>query len=206
MRVSPSSSPHPSSAVTRRQFFAALGVGVASAALARTALAQQDVVDGFNGPMNMDRYRPVNLPARGTAPVLSDADRDALEHRIACQCGCTLDVFTCRTTDFSCSVSPRMHRDVMALVAGGYDAQSILDAFTGVYGERVLMEPRKEGFNLAGYIMPFAALAAGAAAVMATLRRWGRAAVAAPAPAPPDVGASAEELARLDALVRHDGP
>src|SRR5690348_18097192 len=34
-------------------------------------------------------------------------------------CGCTLDVFTCRTTDFSCTYSPRLHREVLALRASG---------------------------------------------------------------------------------------
>ncbi|HET7585446.1 MAG TPA: cytochrome c-type biogenesis protein CcmH [Gemmatimonadaceae bacterium] len=190
--------------LTRRRFFAVLGVGAASAALAHAGFAQQSVVDGFNGPMDMDRYRPVRLPARGTPPVLSAEQRDALEHRIHCQCGCTLDIYTCRTTDFSCTVSPRMHRDVVTLAGQGYDAQAILDAFTGVYGERVLMEPRKEGFNWAGYIMPFAALAAGAAAVAATLRRWGKTAAAVQAATPVQVDASPDELAKLDALVRRD--
>ena len=90
------------------------------------------------------------------------AERDAVEHRMRCQCGCTLDVYTCRTTDFSCQVSPSMHRDVMGLVAGGYTAQEILDAFVGVYGERVLMAPPAAGFNLVGWVAPFAVLGGGA--------------------------------------------
>ena len=95
---------------------------------------------------------------------MTPMQRDALEHQIRCQCGCTLDVYTCRTTDFSCQVSPAMHRDIMALVEGGYSAQEILDAFVDTYGERALMAPKKEGFNWAGYLVPFGALAAGAAA------------------------------------------
>ena len=43
-----------------------------------------------------------------------------------------------------------MHRDVVALVNGGYTAQEIIDAFVGVYGERVRMAPKKSGFNAAG--------------------------------------------------------
>ena len=38
---------------------------------------------------------------------MNQAKRDELEHQIHCQCGCNLDVYTCRTTDFSCEVSPR---------------------------------------------------------------------------------------------------
>ena len=79
--------------------------------------------------------------------MLTPTQRDDLEHHIRCQCGCTLDVYTCRTTDFSCQVSPAMHRDVMALVEGGYWAQEIIDAFVETYGERALMAPNKVGLQ-----------------------------------------------------------
>ena len=45
-----------------------------------------------------------------------------------CPCPCTLDVYTCRTTDFSCTISPAVHRDINALVAGGYSADEIMAA------------------------------------------------------------------------------
>ena len=71
--------------------------------------------------MDGDAYHPVTRPRKPDAlPSMSDADRDALEHNLHCQCGCTLDVYTCRTTDFTCPVSPAMHQDVRRLVAGGY--------------------------------------------------------------------------------------
>jgi cytochrome c-type biogenesis protein CcmH len=80
--------------------------------------------------MNQEAAQTVRRPPKRDARAsMSNDDRDALEHQIRCQCGCTLDVYTCRTTDFSCQVSPAMHRDVMSLVAGGYSAQEILDAF-----------------------------------------------------------------------------
>jgi cytochrome c-type biogenesis protein CcmH len=133
-------------------------------------------------------------------------ERDALEHQIRCQCGCTLDVYTCRTTDFSCQVSPAMHRDVMSLVEGGYSAQEILDAFVGTYGERALMAPKREGFNWAGYLVPFAALGGGAAALVAALRGMQRRGTTPAAPTvnavPPVAGATTEELQRLDAAIR----
>jgi cytochrome c-type biogenesis protein CcmH len=101
-----------------------------------------------------------------------------------------------------------MHRDVMRLVAGGYSAQEILDAFVQTYGERALMAPKREGFNWAGYLVPFVALGAGAAALAVVLRgmqRRGAPASEAPAPtAPGDIHATAEELARLDAAIRRD--
>jgi cytochrome c-type biogenesis protein CcmH len=105
-----------------------------------------------------------------------------------------------------CGFSPAMHQDVIALVNGGHSGDEILAAFERVYGEQVLMSPKKEGFNWAGYLAPFAALGTGAVVVAGMLRRWGRradaAAAAAHAAATPVVGASADELARLDAAVR----
>ena len=158
--------------------------------------------------MDQSASRPVRLPPKpGSRVVVSAAERDALEHRIRCQCGCTLDVYTCRTTDFSCQVSPSMHRDVMGLVAGGYTAQEILDAFVGVYGERVLMAPPAAGFNLLGWVAPFAVLGGGTVLVVSLLRRWRRQAPVAPLAGPQTsrpTDATDDELARLEAAVRDD--
>jgi cytochrome c-type biogenesis protein CcmH len=153
--------------------------------------------------------RVVRPPKAGATTKLTDDERDAVEHRIHCQCGCTLDVYVCRTTDFSCQVSPAMHRDVVALVEGGYSAQEILDAFVDTYGEVALMAPKREGFNWAGHLVPFGALAAGGAALVTVLRRMQQrtARVASPARAAsadaPSLG-TADEMARLDAAIRRD--
>lgn len=88
-------------------------------------------------------------------------ERDRLERELKCQCTCILDVYTCRTTDFTCGVSPAMHRDVMRLVAGGYTAQEIKDAFVETYGEVALTAPIKQGFNWAGYFVPSVVMATG---------------------------------------------
>lgn len=158
-------------------------------------------------PMDQGAARSVRLPPKpGARPSMTPKDRDDLEHRVRCQCGCTLDVYTCRTTDFSCQVSPAMHRDIMALVEGGYDANEILDAFMQVYGERVLMAPTKEGFNMLAWILPGSAIAVGAVLLGAMIRRWHRARPlpAAPTIAAPTLDASSEEMARLQAAIRDD--
>jgi len=188
---------------SRREFLGSLGA-VMLAPVA--APAMQENTGAANVPMEEGAYRPVKLPAKaGAAPSMTDLERDDLEHRIKCQCGCVLDVFTCRTTDFSCSVSPAMHRDVADLVAGGYNAAEILAAFQGVYGERVLMAPLKQGFNWLGYIMPFAALIAAGAAVAVLIRKWGARAAAVPAAASgAPLDATPEELEALQAALRDD--
>jgi cytochrome c-type biogenesis protein CcmH len=195
--------------ISRRQFVLAIpALGLTAAAFPRRIIAAQAAVQTFNGPMaDADAvYRPVTLAPRvGAKPSMSDAQRDDLEHQIHCQCGCNLDVYTCRTTDFACSVSPAMHADVMGLVAGGHGAQEILAAFKAVYGEKVLMAPVKSGFNLVGYTMPFVALGAGAVIVAALIRRWGARAPAPGAVTPlTHVDATEGELAALDAAVRRD--
>ncbi|MEO5579753.1 MAG: cytochrome c-type biogenesis protein CcmH [Gemmatimonadaceae bacterium] len=192
------------SKTTRREFVGALLGGAASFLAARSAPGMQ-TTQTFAGPMEQSAYRPVKLAARaGAAPSMAAEQRDELEHDIKCQCGCVLDIYTCRTTDFTCAVSPAMHADVMGLVAGGYAAQEILNAFQAVYGEIVLMAPLRRGFNWVGYLMPFAALIAGGVTIAALIRRWGargRMQVAIPAPV---VDATPEELDALQAAVSDD--
>ncbi len=190
---------------SRREFLLTFG-GAAAAILLPRSLPAMQTTQTFAGPMEQGAYRPVKLAAKsGAAPSMTDEKRDDLEHKIKCQCGCVLDIYTCRTTDFSCGVSPAMHGDVMALVTGGYNASEILSAFQNVYGERVLMSPLKEGFNLVGYLMPFAAVITGGVVVAGLIRRWGARAAAAPRPATVAVNATQEELDALNLALRDDG-
>jgi len=161
--------------------------------------APEDSMPGMNG-----QIRPVRLPPKpGATPVLTADQRDALEHRLHCQCGtCTLDVYTCRTTDFNCQVSPAMHRDVLALVEGGHSAQEILDAFVGTYGERVLMAPKRS--NLLAWFTPGAAILVGGGAIAMLLRRWKSEKPKLAATPLRGVDATSDELARLEAAVRGD--
>ncbi|MEO8946167.1 MAG: cytochrome c-type biogenesis protein CcmH [Gemmatimonadaceae bacterium] len=186
--------------IGRRQFLLSIA---GSAVLAKVAGAQGSA-NTMDMSMSTDAYKPVRLPPKaGAVPSLTDAQRDELEHHLHCQCGCLLDVYTCRTTDFSCPVSPPMHVDVMGLIAGGYGATEILDAFRVVYGERVLMAPLKQGFNWVGYLLPSAALATGSVVVFGLLKHWSR-------PASPihlvddTVHATPDELARLRQAMRDD--
>jgi cytochrome c-type biogenesis protein CcmH len=202
----------------RRAFLTHSVAGVAAVAIAPRVWAQAVPHDtGVVAPaqgttsnlfdMDQEAAKTVRRPPKaGSRASMSSDERDALEHDIRCQCGCTLDVYTCRTTDFSCQVSPAMHRDVISLVEGGYSAQEILDAFVGTYGERALMSPKRQGFNWAGYIVPFAVIGVGAAGIVAVLRGMQRrtAAVASTRRDPPAVAATPDELARLDAAIRRD--
>jgi cytochrome c-type biogenesis protein CcmH len=188
----------------RRSFFGAIA-GTVAASLSTVRLgAQEETRNTTGAPMDQDAYKSVRLsPKRGPHTVLTDDQRDDLEHHIHCQCGCGLDVYTCRTTDFSCRISPAMHLDVLGLAKGGYNSREIIAAFRKVYGDGVLMEPAREGFNLLAYTLPFGALLAGGTVVVTLLQRW-RGATGDAAPILPPSDATPEELARLRSVLRSD--
>jgi cytochrome c-type biogenesis protein CcmH/NrfF len=118
------------------------------------------------------------MAGRSQARVIARGDDSlvkALESKLRCTCGCNLDVFTCRTTDFTCTTSPAMHRVVLARLDSGMTADQVLASFEKQYGEVVLMQPPKRGFNLAAYFMPFVGLLAGLLIVALVIRGWFRA-------------------------------
>jgi cytochrome c-type biogenesis protein CcmH len=94
-----------------------------------------------------------------------------IEHKLRCTCGCNLDIFTCRTTDFTCTYSPELHQEVVALDQEGKTAQQILEAFVAKYGEKALMAPKPVGFNLWGYLLPGAVITVGAALLAVVIGR-----------------------------------
>ena len=82
---------------------------------------------------------------------------------------------------------------------------------TQTYGDFILMQPRKQGFNLLAWFAPFAAIALGAVAIGALLRGWRRNAdvaaasrVGEPAALDAAIDATPDELARLQAAVREE--
>jgi cytochrome c-type biogenesis protein CcmH len=210
--------------MNRRQFFGqsgryAVAIGAASVAtgFALRAAGAQDgsAQQGSAGlEMTSDSYKPVRLPPKADAtPQMDSKAVEAFERNLACPCPCTLDVYTCRTTDFNCAISPAVHRDVLAMVDGGYSADEIMTALTDTYGDFILMTPRKRGFNLLAWFAPFAAIGIGAVIIGAVLRTWRRNSTDAAQVAEEaeragtdetQVDATPEELARLEAVLRDD--
>ena len=189
---------------SRRDFLRAgvafVGIPVAAAMPGSTIpVPTQDSLAGRGAIGTLHDPSAVGRPLQPTNPEENAAEIQAIELRLACNCGCTLDVFTCRTTDFSCTYSPKLHREVLALRNQGMSAQQVIDAFVERYGEKALMAPKPKGFNLAGYLVPGAAIATAGAALVLLIsrRRAGLAAQAASAPALAPVEASPDELARL---------
>ena len=196
--------------IDRRGFLGRALLAIATPAVARAAEGQAaQPAQTMSGPMRGEAYRPVTLPPRVNAtPQVSVERRDDLEKHLKCQCGCPLDIYTCRTTDFACPVSPRVHADIQTLIAGGYTATEIRDAFIAVYGDRVLTAPKPQGFNLLAYVTPFAAITVFGAFAAWVIHRWRR------EPVPddevhariPQSPGTPEEIARIEAAVRNDAP
>ncbi len=106
---------------------------------------------------------------------ITDLDNDpvviAIERRLKCTCGCTLDMYTCRTTDFTCTFSPALHKEVMAMMREGKAPEEIVAFFVEREGPAILMAPPARGFNLVAYLAPGAAVIAGALALTAWIAR-----------------------------------
>ena len=142
-------------------------------------------------------------PARAGRPLepVTTADNDAviraIEKQLHCTCGCNLDVYTCRTTDFTCTVSPAMHEQVVDLAAQGMTGPQIIDQFVREHGVAILMAPPRRGFNLAGYFVPSLLIVVAGVVLTLVLRRWARTATPEAVPARPLPAGTPEELERL---------
>lgn len=138
--------------------------------------------------------------SQGTAAAQPRTTLPAMEQQVMC--------VVCRTP-LSVANGPQadaQRREIRRLIAQGKSEQQIKDALVAQYGERVLALPTDDGFNLAVYLVPVAAVALALALLAVALPRWRREtrarAAEPPAAAPPP---SAEDMRRLDEdLARRD--
>ena len=100
-------------------------------------------------------------------------------HRLFCMCGCKQILVECNHV--GCTMSTAMLKKLDAEVATGKSDDLILQSFVQEFGGEVVAEPPAKGFNLVGWIMPFAALGLGFMLVRAVLTRWHQPAPAVPA-------------------------
>jgi len=183
---------------TRRDFLAALAG--AAGLLARSPRGQtpQDSLPGSGAAGRLWDPARAGRPLEPITAADNDAAIQAIEKQIHCTCGCNQDVYTCRTTDFTCTTSPAMHRHVVALAQAGRTGPEILAEFVQEHGVAILMAPPKRGVHLTAYVVPPTVLLVAAGLLTLLLRRWTRAAAL---PAGTDRSAeppaSPEELERL---------
>jgi len=177
-----------------RRGFLSAGAGVLLTAVRQA----QDTTAGPSGRL----YDPSWVTS--VQPVTArDNDKgiQAIEKRIKCTCGCGLDVYTCRTTDFTCPVSPKMHAQVLALAEAGKTPDEILAEFVREHGLEVLMAPKLPWVNASVGVVFVAAVAL----LIVAMRSWVRRAQATAVPATAGAAPSPAELERLrEALLRTD--
>ncbi len=114
-----------------------------------------------------------------------------IEDEVMCvECGTVLSV--------SNAPVAQQERDfIRRMVAAGKTKEQIKAALVAEYGEDVLAEPERSGFNLALWLVPIALVLLAAAGIGVAVRRWRGRAAAADEPPPPPL--SPEDTRRLDA-------
>jgi cytochrome c-type biogenesis protein CcmH len=143
--------------------------------------------------------------AAAPAPVLTNAQESRaqnLEGRLKCP--------VCRVQSVRESTSfmaLEMRSKIRELIAAGRSDDEVLQYFADRYGDYILLEPRKHGFGLSSYALPFLAVIGGAAVILLRMRRKRpkppgerRSAQAAASPRPTGAAAplSPAERARVD--------
>lgn len=157
--------------MNRRAFLSVTAMAAAPALLAQDSSRTLDsgapgAADPLRDPGSIGQLRAV------TTPLDNAEDIKAIERRLKCTCGCNLDIFTCRTTDFTCTYSPALHKEIVDLYTSGKREEDIVAAFVAKYGESILLAPKAAGFNLLGYLLPSAlVLVAGTILGLVLLRR-----------------------------------
>ena len=132
----------------------------------------------------------VSAGVAATPPRAAD-----LEAEIVCPvCETTLD-------QSNAPIAERMKAFIRARIAAGDSEEEIKDALVAQFGTGVLAEPPGGGFGLLAWLLPLAAVLAGAVVVGFLVRSWSRRRGSPPSAAPldPDLERRVdEELARFD--------
>lgn len=95
---------------------------------------------------------------------------DDVARQLICQCGCTMVLNNCSHAE--CVSRETMLGIIRQKISQGQSEEQIILAFVNQYGEQVLAEPPKKGFNLTAWLAPFAGLALGAGIIYFALKHW----------------------------------
>jgi cytochrome c-type biogenesis protein CcmH len=119
--------------------------------------------------------------ALAVRPSAAGADEPPSVHEVAgalmCQCGCGMTVATCQES-MPCATSDGMILEIQRQIGEGKSKPEILDSFASIYGEGVLALPRKSGFSLAAWVVPFLGLSAGGVLISGLVWFWTRRGIA----------------------------
>lgn len=112
------------------------------------------------------------LPGGGWVPAFAATPEsvEAVTGKIICDCGCSnLTVKEC-----TCGKADRVRGEVAARLDSGQTPEQVVTAYVQEYGEQILAAPTTRGFNLVGWLAPFAVLFLATGLLVVVLRRWSR--------------------------------
>jgi cytochrome c-type biogenesis protein CcmH len=109
--------------------------------------------------------KTVSIPRPAYADVQSE-----VEEALICQCGCGIVLKHCPHENCGFAIPAR--QDIAELIKEGKKRDEIIEIFVKQYGQKALAAPKKEGFNLLGYILPFLALIGAAFFVSRVIKTW----------------------------------
>ena len=121
----------------------------------------------------MKQFRNVLLAIILFAGVARAADPERfkrLSEAMICTCSCGQALFECRMP--ACGFRPGMQAELHKMLDEGKSDDEIKNTFIAKYGTTVLIVPTTHGFDITAWIMPFAALIAGALAVIFVVYKW----------------------------------
>lgn len=110
---------------------------------------------------------PQDRPAYAADP----AEVEAITSELVCPCATGLSVAACQES-IDCSLAAKMESLADELVTSGMSRSEALDYFVEVYSESILISPRKEGFALSAWVVPFIGVGLGMAAISWLSWRW----------------------------------
>jgi cytochrome c-type biogenesis protein CcmH len=108
----------------------------------------------------------VSSPAAALA--YDEAEYLKAAERVLCDCGChPQSVAAC-----ACGRAAELRDEMRAMVAGGMTGDEVIASYVAKHGEKILIAPDAEGFNLVAWLGPLAMLLVGIVAIVLLVRRW----------------------------------
>jgi cytochrome c-type biogenesis protein CcmH/NrfF len=124
---------------------------------------------------------PRHVEGAVSGPIVESPDAMKVTTQIQCFCG------TCANQtlhDCTCGLAAMERQKVAAALADGQTPETLIAAYVAEHGPQVRIVPERRGLNLLGWLVPFAAAAAGLLALLGVLRGWQRLSAARAAQAP----------------------
>jgi cytochrome c-type biogenesis protein CcmH len=103
------------------------------------------------------------------AQVFSPEVRTASD-AFVCQCGCNHQLSACGM--LNCGSATPLRTEIQEHLKQGKTQQEIVQAFVAKYGKVILAAPTTQGFDLAAWLTPFAALVFGLILIYFVIKAW----------------------------------